>query len=241
MRTHPRPVTSALGLLAAAAVFSGCVAPPDQTIPAEPGPAGPPSTSVFELDAAWLDAGRMAAVVTYGSSSCAPFADKITADGQTVRVTLDEGDPHQPCTDDYTGRASSLPLPEGIDPTQDVELVITLGDVTGEVGLRGSAALTGTPGEPTDYEPSAGWLDGTALVLLTWGSSSCPPMPESFEASGNSGTITFVTDTERICTADMGPRLTLVDFGELDDGAKDDFTLTLVGDNLDGELTVYDG
>lgn len=199
-----------------------------------------PSTSDFELDAAWLDSGRMVAVVTYGSSSCVPIAEDISAAGQSVRVVLNEGDPNQPCTSDLAARASLVPLPEGVDPTQDIELVVTLGEVTDTTDLDGNPALTGAPASPTGYESTAGWFDDASLVLLTWGSSSCPPIVESVEVNGNAGTITFATE-DRMCTMDMAPRLTLVHFDELDEDAKDDFTLTLVGDNLDGELTVYNG
>lgn len=74
-------------------------------------------------------------------------------------------------------------------------------------------------------------------MLLTWGSSGCPPVVESLEGSGNAGTATFVTDDTQICTMDMAPRATILSFG--DDAVDDDgFTLTLVGGGLDGTVSV---
>ena len=45
-------------------------------------------------------------------------------------------------------------LPAGVDPTKDVDFIVTLGDVTEDVELDGNASLTGTPGEATDYTAS---------------------------------------------------------------------------------------
>ena len=43
-------------------------------------------------------------------------------------------------------------------------------DLAGVPGLGG-------PGSETDFEPSAGWTDQDGMfVLLTWGSSTCPPV-----------------------------------------------------------------
>ena len=193
-----------------------------------------------DFEAAWLDDGRMVAVVTWGSSSCVPTAGGITADGQRVTVALDTGDPDAACTEDLVPRASLVALPAGVDPTRDIELIVTLGDVTDDVDLDGNPALTGVPGESTDYTPSAGWFDDDALVLLTWGSSTCPPIIDDITAAGAAGTLTFRTG-QGGCTMDMVPRLTVVHFDELDDDADDDFVLTLVGDGLDATVQVIDG
>ena len=119
----------------------------------------------------------------------------------------------------------------------DVELIVTLGEATGSVELAGDSAFDGTPGDSTDYEPSAGWFGDTALVLLTWGSSTCLPIIDSAEAEGDEGTVTFVSES-RMCTMDMVPRSTIIDFGDIGRTSGEPFVLTLVGDNLDATLQV---
>lgn len=190
----------------------------------------------------------MFAVVTWGSSSCVPTVGAVTANGQTVSVELDDGDEDQACTEDLGPRASLGALPEGVDPTQDVELVVTLGDVTDDVDLDGNPAFTANaPGT----DPSAGWFDDGSLVLLTWGSSTCTPIVEDVESSGRTGTVTFTTE-DRVCTMDMAPRATIISFGDLDGDVDDDdsddddqdgdaFALTLVGDGLDATISVVEG
>ncbi|KDA05391.1 hypothetical protein DC31_16635 [Microbacterium sp. CH12i] len=244
MTTPLRLALYASALIAATLLVAGCTASP-----AAPAPTNSPVTDSSaaptspddhdDFEAAWLDDGRSFAVVTWGSSTCVPIVDEVTADGQKVSITLSDGaDATKACTADLAPRASIGGLPVGVDPTKDVELVVTYGDNSDSVELDGNSALTGTPGESTDYKPSAGWFDDGALVLLTWGSSSCPPIVEDVQASGNSGTVTFKTE-DRVCTMDMAPRATILDFGdELDDDQGDDFTLTLVGDNLDGTVSV---
>lgn len=237
MRTSFRVFASASALLTAVLLVSGCAASPHDS---EPNASTPPaSVDDFEFEAAWLDMGRMVAIVTWGSSSCVPVADQVTANGQTVNVTLDAGDPTQACTADYAARASLVALPEGVDPTKDIELVVTLGEVSGDASLDGNQALAGVPGQPTEFEPSAGWFDDGSLVLLTWGSSTCVPIVESVEVSGNSGTVGFATQ-DGPCTMDMVPRATVLEFGPLSEGADDAFVLTLVGGGLDATLNVID-
>ncbi|GAB3821035.1 hypothetical protein GCM10028820_28410 [Tessaracoccus terricola] len=231
---------NSLRLTASAVLLAGLLTGCADAVPADspaPGTTAPTPAAELELEAAWLDDGRMVGVVTWGSSSCVPVAAEVTADGQTVTVLLDEGDPDQACTADLVPRATVVPLPEGVDPTSDVELVVTLAGASGDTDLDGNAALTGVPGDPTEYEPSGGWFDDSALVLLTWGSSSCPPIVESVEAEGNAGTVTF-TEEPRKCTMDMAPRATVIDFGEFEADDDAPFTLTLVGDGLDATLEV---
>ncbi len=244
MSSITRISTAATALVASAFLLMGCATPADDngsepvTTPEEtaPGTTG----DDLDFDVAWLDNGRMVAIVTQGSSSCVPIAGEITADGQTVTAELSEGEEDQACTADLVPRASLVGLPEGVDPTRDVRFNVTLGLATGDEDLDGNSALTGTPGDATDYAPSAGWFEDDALVLLTWGSSTCLPVIDSTEASGNAGTVRFVTE-ERACTMDMAPRMTIVDFGDIeDDGDDDQFVLTLVGDGLDATLNVID-
>lgn len=218
--------------------MAGCAAGPDSAVPG----GSVPSTSEgsdFELDAAWLDQGRMVGVVTWGSSTCIPQATDVTADGQSVSVTLEDVVGDQICTADYAPRASVVTLPAGVDPTQDVEVAVVFDSVTGDTVLEGNASLTGTPGDSTDYQPTAGWFDDGQLVLLTWGSSTCPPVVESAAVSGDVGTVTFAAQ-DGPCTMDMAPRATVLGFAEVGE-VTDNFTLTLVGDDLDATLPVARG
>lgn len=194
----------------------------------------------------------MFAVVTWGSSTCVPTVDEVTANGQSVTVALNAGDTSQACTDDLVPRASLGAIPEGVDPTKNVELVVTLGDVTDDVDLDGNAALTaGAAGT----DPSAGWFDDEGIVLLTWGSSTCAPIVENVEASDRGATVSFTTE-DRVCTMDMAPRATIISLADLPDANDDDtddddtdnadqgddaFMLTLVGDNLDATIPVIEG
>lgn len=239
---------AALSVIAVVALAAGCASGPSSDSPtSSAAPSSVPSSSTDgsgddglddDMGGTILDDGRAFAVVTWGSSSCAPMVADVTGEGQTVTVTLTDGDDaDRVCTADYAARASIGTLPEGVDPTQDITLQVTYGDVADDVDLDGDVAFAGVPGSPTEYAPSAGWVDDGTLVLLTWGSSSCPPVVESLEGSGTSGTATFVTDDAQVCTMDMAPRATLLAFPD-DSVDDDDFTLTLVGGGLDGTVTV---
>lgn len=237
--TSPTRVAAALSALAAVVLFAGCTIGPGATSPQSTSnpSSGPIEDEDYDdMEGAILDDGRMFAVVTWGSSTCIPQIESVTGEGQTVQVTLADGDAEQVCTQDMAQRASIGALPAGVDPTQDIALQVTYGDITDDVEVSG-AAVTGVAGDPTEYQPSAGWFDDDALVLLTWGSSGCPPVVATVEGSGTSGTVEFATIDGQICTMDMAPRATVIAFGDgtVDDG---EFTLTLSGGNLDGTVTV---
>lgn len=225
----------AAALAASVLLVSACASEPG-TVPGAPLSTEPPETIVEEypLEAAWLDDGRLFAVVTWGSSTCVPLVEDVTAEGQNVTVTFAEEEEARACTADYAPRASLAGLPEGVDPTEDV--VITLVDplsteLTPRVELDGQDELRGRGGESTEFEPSAGWFDDQGLVLLTWGSSSCPPVVEGIDEGENAATITFVTE-DGMCTMDMAPRLTVLGFAQ--DHDDDDFVLTLDGGGFEG-------
>lgn len=237
-------IAAALSSLAAVALLAaGCASTPGAETPtSSPAPSADSGDDSADIEGVLLDDGRMFAVITWGSSGCVPQVDEVSADGQTVSVSLvdldDENGDEKVCTADYAPRASIGALPEGVDPTAEITLDVTYGDVVDDVDLDGNPGFTGQPGGSTEYQPSAGWFDDGSLVLLTWGSSSCAPVVESVEGSGNAGTVTFVTDDEQVCTMDMAPRATIVAFPN-DDVDDDDFTLTLTGGGLDGTLKVY--
>jgi hypothetical protein len=242
MTSPLRVLTSVAGVFAAALLVAGCTAGPgSQTPTSSPAPSADSNDDANDVEGTLLDDGRMFAVITWGSSTCVPQVDEVTGSGQNVTVTLVEpkGDDgaEKACTADMAPRASVGALPEGVDPTSDVTLQVTYGDLAEDVDLDGNAAFAGKPGSSTEFTPSAGWFDDSSLVLLTWGSSSCPPVVESLEGSGSTGTVTFVTDDTKACTMDMAPRATIISFGddEIDD---DGFTLTLVGGGLEGDVEV---
>lgn len=248
MTTPLRLALSASAVFAAALLMAGCTSSPGASTPTSSATpddsdssATPPDGN--DIEAAWLDDGRMFAIVTWGSSTCVPVVDEVTADGQTVTVGLvdppSSDGAEKACTADLSARASLGALPEGVDPTKDVEFIVTVGDVTDDVDLDGNPALTGTPGSSTEFAPSAGWFDDEGAVLLTWGSSTCPPIVENVEVQAGGATVTFKTE-DRMCTMDMAPRATVLGFSDdIDDDGE--FVLTLVGDKLDGTVTVLRG
>lgn len=239
----PTRSLAALSVLATALLIAGCTSTPGADAPTSAPTTSPGASDddAGDVEGTLLDDGRMFAVVTWGSSTCVPQVDEVSAEGQTVSVTVveptAEGDGEKACTADMAARASVGALPEGVDPTKEITLQVTYGDVVDDVDLDGDPSFSGMPGSSTEYTPSAGWFDDGSLVLLTWGSSSCPPVVENLEASGATGTATFVTDDTQVCTMDMAPRATILEFG--DDTVEDDaFTLTLVGGGLDGTVEV---
>lgn len=185
----------------------------------------------------------MVAIVTRGRSGRAPLATEVKVDDETVHVTLEEQGSEASAPSrridgaEGVDRASLIGVPERIDPHRDLTLLVTMGGSTSEVRLLADPGLTGTPGRTTEYEPTAGWYDERALVLLTWGSSSCPPIIGSIEGQRTAGTVTFVRE-DRPCTMDMAPRATIIEFREFPVVPDDRFTLTLVGDNLDATVAV---
>lgn len=193
---------------------------------AEPAPSGSASPSpeassggvvgTDDVEAAWLDGGRGVGLVTYGSSSCLPVVGEPTyADGV---LTVDISDPDgEACTRDLVPRGSYVGLPEGVDPTRELEIVVTgtYADDTDLDGLEGDIAV------PEEFAPSAGWADDDMMLILSWGSSTCPPVLESAEAAGAEVLVRFAEPVaDQVCTADMAPRVTVVAVtGDVDDDA----------------------
>ena len=246
--TPARLAVAASSALVAVLLLAGCTVGPGGAAPhstsdpsSGPGNAGS-GEDHDDIEGALVDDGRMFAVVTWGSSTCVPQVDEVIAEGQTVTATLVEpegdGATEKACTADLAPRASIGALPEGVDPTKDIALRITYGDMTDDVDIDGDPGASGTPGTPTEYLPSAGWFDDSGLVLLTWGSSTCLPVVESLEGSGDAGTVTFATDENQVCTMDMVPRATILAFGEDTVDYDKTFTLTMVGGGLDGTVEV---
>ncbi|MBS1906129.1 MAG: hypothetical protein JST33_06080 [Actinobacteria bacterium] len=186
--------------------------------------------------AAWLDGGRSIGLVTWGSSSlaCAPVAEDVKADGQTITVTLAEPDPKAVCTADFTARATFVGVPEGVDPTKDVTVAFQGAAFQGRLPLAGNSTLKA--GGSSDGKPSAGWFSENGILLLTWGSSTCRPVVSDLTEEKAGATVTFQTDATQVCTMDFVPRITVLGVTAPADPA--DYTLTLKGDHLDGTVKV---
>ena len=215
---------------AAALSLTGCLSGSDA-------PAGQET----DVEAAWLDDGRIIAVVTSGSSTCVPTAEsaEINSDG-ALAVELVEPDADTACTRDLVPRATLVTVPNGVDPSQDLEIWVTSeAGYYGDVTLAGASGLAG-PGGETDYEPTAGWTQQQGqFVILTWGSSGCVPVVESSEVTGEAEvTVTFQDPpADQVCTADMAPRTNFA-FADGLSGVED-VQLVLTGDSFDQTIAIY--
>ncbi|WP_127473852.1 hypothetical protein [Microbacterium sulfonylureivorans] len=193
-----------------------------------------------EVGAAWLDGGRMIGIVTQGSSTCIPTAEEATVDGSVLSVTLVDPEDDSACTMDLVPRVTLVGVPEGVDPTQDLEIEVTGDGWSGDTDLEGVPGLTG--GGETDYLPSAGWTDVDGqFVVLSWGSSSCAPVIENTEAtSATEITVTFVTPPEdQVCTMDMAPRAVVTSVLEVEDEDAEIFAI-LTGAEFDNvRIPIY--
>lgn len=238
MSIKPGFIAAAL-LLGAALTLSGCAAGP--TEPTSPGEAESPSEPglgpEYEAEAVWLDNGRMIGVVTWGSSSCVPYVGEPTASGQDITVSLSdtlEGEEERVCTADMAPRVSVIGVPAGVNPSEDAEVQVDFDGQQLALELDGDDVLAGVPGESTDYLASAAWMrDEAGIVLLTWGSSTCPPIVQKIEESSDGVVATFQTQ-DGPCTMDMAPRVTILGMSDAGNGS----ILTLVGDNLDTTVQV---
>jgi hypothetical protein len=229
-----------LGIAALAVALVGCASTPATTGGTSTAPSDDELTEI-EVDAAWLDEGRMIGLVTWGSSSCVPTAGETAMlDNGALVVELIEVEGDAPCTADQAPRVTLVGVPEAVDPTQDLEI-----EVTGE-GIVGDTDLDGVPGlDPTntaaEYMPSAGWTDEDGVfALLTWGSSTCAPVISAVTpTAADEVTVTFETPpADQVCTMDMAPRATLAFVEGLE--AEDSVTAVLDGDEFAGaRIPIY--
>lgn len=202
------------------------------------GQGSPTPADELEVEAAWVDGGRMVAVVTWGSSTCVPIAEQgeLGSDGVLNVTLLDPtavGETERACSADLAPRASLVGLPEGVDPSKDLDIRVTYASAVGDTELDGVPGLA-APTTATDYEPSAGWVEDGMFAVLTWGSSTCAPVVQDVAVTGDKEvTLTFATPpADRPCTMDMAPRVALAAVDGLadDDGVE----LVLQGDTFAG-------
>jgi len=228
MPVRSRSLAAGLGLaLIAAGALTACASPAGSGTASTP--SSTPSASApsgaggeLEVDAAWVDGGRMIALVTEGSSStdCIPVAGDSSYANGVLQVELVAPPADTVCTADYVSRATLVGVPEGVDPTQDLEIRLT-GAYTGDTDLDGVPGLAA--GGSTDYLPSAGWADDGQFVIVTWGSSTCVPVIADVAAtSATEVTVTFADPpADQACTMDMAPRANVAQVtAELDDDAE---------------------
>lgn len=224
MTSARRLLALPIALVLAGGALAGCATPAASAPSASPTTGG--DSTEAEVDAAWLDDGRIIGLVTTGSSSCVPAADEATlqADG-SLAVTLVEPDAETACTSDLAPRVTLVEVPEGVDPSENLAITVSGDGYSASTELEGVEGLAG--GGMTDYLPSAGWTETEGqFVLLTWGSSSCPPVIAEVAASAPAEvTVTLETPAaDQVCTMDMAPRATVAYV----DGLEEDRDVSLV-------------
>lgn len=242
-----RPIRSALAGLGLAVLAAGTLVGCATGTAVDPGSNGQEvpgagTTTEIDIDAAWLDGGRMIGIITEGSSTCVPTVQDVALEANgALAVVFGEAAEDQACTRDMVPRVSVVELPAGVDPTKDLEI-----SVTGE-GYYGDTELDGVPGlDPAagggEYLPSAGWTDENGeFVVLTWGSSTCPEMVQDVAVTGADAiTLTFAAQpADRACTMDMKPRALMAFADGLSD--QPNVVLTLTGPDFPEAKTVILG
>jgi hypothetical protein len=234
-------VRNAFTALGAGAVMllalAGCT-----TAPASPGSSSSVPTggevSEVEVDATWLDDGRMIGIITYGSSTCIPVVeDAALQDNGTFAVILADPDEDTVCTADMVPRVTLVEALPDMDPAVDLEITVAGDGYTGDTELDAVQGLDPS-NTASEYAPSAGWIDtDDSFVIVTWGSSTCVPVVESTAVSGAAEvTVTFVDPpADQVCTMDMVPRALITSVSGLGDDSDGDsgITAVLVGDDFD--------
>jgi hypothetical protein len=218
------------------AMLTGCATSSSSSAPSQ----DPAETLDTNLDAAWLDGGRMVGLITQGSSTCVPTAEGEYADG-VLQVTLTD-DAEGPCTADFAPRVSLIAVPDDVDPSANLVIEVSGAGFGGEVTLPG---VEGLAFESTSEQvPSAGWTtsEGTLVVLL-WGSSGCPESVTATEITGEAAATATLSrvPADKACTADIvpNPQLATIDGLAgvpevqltLTGPAAEPFTTTILGEN----------
>lgn len=231
----PRSVLAGVGALAVAGLLlAGCASttggtPTDTAAPSPAAESPSPSRSIEadpDLGAAWLDNGRMIGLVTLGSSTCVPVAEEPKYTGGVLQVTLAPAT-EKACTSDLVPRVTLVAAPTDVDPADGLKIQVSGDDYYGEVELPGVEDLQ--PGGETDYNPSAGWATTPGqFVILTWGSSGCPPVIQDVAATGPAQvTVTYQDPpADQVCTMDMAPRGAVAAVNDLEEGSDVELVLT---------------
>lgn len=236
MARRAASVLTGLGALAASILLlAGCASTPQGTTTPDDDD-GDDTAAEFEVDAAWLADGSMIGIVTQGSSTCVPEAESAEFQNGLLTVTLVDADPDAACTRDMVPRVSLVVVPDGVDPTQPLEIQVAYNDASGDTDLDGVAGLGGAAEEGT---PSAGWAGDDELVLLTYGSGSraCYPMVESAVVDAGVITVTVAEPAaDQVCTADYRPQGTIVSVQGAD--SDEAYELVLTGFGFEPEVRI---
>lgn len=209
---HPSALTvfAVSAVAACALALSGCAA--TTSSPAAAAPDAP-----LEVEAAWLSGGEQIGVVTRGSSNCAPIPTATTRDADgSLSVTLAAHSEAAACRKDSALRVSLVTAPAEVTPNKDLTIHIAYGEARAQVELGGDPRIAVTDHEA--QSPSAGWFRSNAFVLLTWGSSSCPPQVTEVTSTDRTTVNVVFDDVAAICTLDMAPRATVVSVPSKVDG-----------------------
>lgn len=229
-------------VLAVAALLTGCAtntaAPGEAPQSPTPTPTEPtlsdewtaPPPSLENASVVWLDGGKALGVVTWGSGSrsCYPVVQDVTVANQDINVVLAGPTVEGVCTQDLREQLILVGLPEGVDSKAAATVTLTTAEETQEVAL--SARPADAPDTPAGERSAT--LTPLGVVLISYGSSSCPPVVDTIDGT----TVTF-SAIEQACTMDYSPRATLLDITdaavgtELNlvslDGAADPVTVTV--------------
>jgi hypothetical protein len=201
-------------------------------------PAETDSGVITELDAAWLDGGRMIGLITQGSSTCIPTAEDVSYADGVLQVNLVD-DAEGVCTADFAPRVSLVAVPDDVDASENLAIEVT-GGYTGEVTLPGVEGLVFE--STSDQTPSAGWTTtGGTFIVLLWGSSGCPEAITTAEITGDAAITVSLSGVpaDKACTAYIAPngQITVVDGL----GGVADVVLTLTGPAMEPFTTTILG
>lgn len=179
----------------------------------------------------WLSDDRSTiTIITYGSSSCPFIGTAITLiDPALVRIEFEQARA-QACTEDLGSRTHVFAAPTGVgldgleaelsiaanayDDTEPTVTVVTLWPAPSAAEsiaietIRGVPEGIALPDDALDLgQPLVYWGSGReTLLVVTWGSSSCPPIPlELAAAAPDLLTLRFGPHPSEACTADFGP------------------------------------
>ena len=234
--------TFAAALAIVALALTGCATnaaqpggDPTTPVTAAPSPSGDGELGIDSgftpTDVTWFPDGRMF-VLTGDDGGCGSSVGPVTANGQTVTVTmLNNGGPDTICVAmAYQGLTHAIWVPEGVDPTKPVDVHVThlaTGDATLDL-----APLAEVQKAVDDHSPRGMWLTDTRIALVVWDSPTCVSEIVSATQTGeNAATLAFgpPEPTDADCAVDHAPQLVTVSTDDWDLHLTSGATLTLTG------------
>ena len=234
-----RPWRSALvaSVLVLGASLAGCASSSGGTAQTAE-PAETDSGVITELDAAWLDGGRMIGLITQGSSTCIPTAEDVSYADGVLQVNLVD-DAEGVCTADFAPRVSLVAVPDDVDASENLAIEVT-GGYTGEVTLPGVEGLVFE--STSDQTPSAGWTTTGARSSFSSGvRRAARKSITTAEITGDAAITVSLSGVpaDKVCTADIAPngQITVVDGL----GGVADVALTLTGPAIEPFTTTILG